>query len=322
MAFSRDESWVWDFWVADDGELFHLYYLFAPKSLGDPDLRHRNARIGHATSADLVAWDDHGEVLRPGAPGDIDETATWTGSVVRGDDGLWRMFYTGSVFASATSTSNIESIGVATSDDLYTWSKRPLALRADPRWYETLGSSEWPEEAWRDPWVFRDPDQAGWHMLITARSRTGAVRSRGVIGHAFSEDLESWEVRPPLSALSTGFVHLEVPQIVEVEGRRCLIFSAGVNDLSEPGAGLGGTWVLDDVAPVGPYPIESAVPLTDQSLYSGRIVHDRDGMARLLAFELASDGGEFGGRISDPLPLRRGVDGSVNVSLERAGTES
>ena len=29
------DSWVWDFWTADDGELFHLFYLHAPKSLGN-----------------------------------------------------------------------------------------------------------------------------------------------------------------------------------------------------------------------------------------------------------------------------------------------
>jgi beta-fructofuranosidase len=98
MGFSKDGHWVWDFWVADDGALFHLFYLHAPASLGDPDLRHRNARIGHATSTDLTDWTDHGTVLEPGAAGDLDASATWTGSVVRADDGSWRMFYTRSVF--------------------------------------------------------------------------------------------------------------------------------------------------------------------------------------------------------------------------------
>ena len=50
---------------------------------------------------------------------------------------------------------NVETIGLATSPDLFSWNKAPAAvLAADPRWYETLGTSSWPEEAWRDPWVF------------------------------------------------------------------------------------------------------------------------------------------------------------------------
>ncbi|CAN5233988.1 hypothetical protein BH09ACT5_BH09ACT5_10770 [soil metagenome] len=157
MTFTLDTHWVWDFWLADDGALFHMYYLHAPKSLGDQNLRHRNARVGHATSSDLVEWTDHGPVLEPGAPGSFDETATWTGSVLQGPDGVWRMFYTGSRFLSPDTTANVETVGVATSTDLHTWTKSPGPItRADPRWYETLGDSSWPEEEWRDPWVYAD----------------------------------------------------------------------------------------------------------------------------------------------------------------------
>jgi beta-fructofuranosidase len=171
MSFRLDHSWVWDFWLADDGDRYHMFYLHAPKSMGDPDLRHRNARFGHAVSDDLVDCEDHGYVFGPGEPGAFDETATWTGSVLQGPDGLWRMFYTGAKFLD--SDANIETIGVATSPDLYNWTKQPGPIsRADPRWYERLGDSTWPEEAWRDPWVFPDPSGEGWHMLITARSTT------------------------------------------------------------------------------------------------------------------------------------------------------
>ncbi|MGX9901454.1 glycosyl hydrolase family 32 [Arthrobacter sp. SA17] len=236
---------MWDFWIADDMDQFHLFYLFAPKSLVDPHLRHRNARIGHATSPDLRTWEDHGEVLGPGRAGAFDETATWTGSVVRGDDGMWRMFYTGSVFESTENDRNVESIGVAISADLFSWAKSPnLVIRSDPRWYESLGDSSWPEEAWRDPWVFGDPDGDGWHMLITARGRSGAMKQRGVIGHARSEDLEIWEVQPPLTPLATGFAHLEVPQIVKIDGRQALLFPQALMFLRTPihGAVAPGCW--------------------------------------------------------------------------------
>lgn len=147
-------DWVWDFWIADDGVDFHLFFLHASRSLGDQHKRHRNARVGHATSIDLSNWTVHPDVLGPGHTGDFDQTAAWTGSVVRGDDGLWRMFYTGASFASEWPVfTNTQTVGVATSVDLFHWERRrePI-VTADARWYETLGTSSWPEEAWRDPW--------------------------------------------------------------------------------------------------------------------------------------------------------------------------
>ena len=65
MVFALPDHWVWDFWLADDGGLFHLFFLHAPHALADPELRHRNARIGHATSSDLVDWTFHGVAFEP-----------------------------------------------------------------------------------------------------------------------------------------------------------------------------------------------------------------------------------------------------------------
>ena len=31
------DSWVWDFWTADDGESYHRFFLYASKALHDPD---------------------------------------------------------------------------------------------------------------------------------------------------------------------------------------------------------------------------------------------------------------------------------------------
>ena len=164
-----DDDWIWDSWVADDGEQYHLYFLKAPRALIDPTKRHVEARIGHATSPDLTNWRYLGEVLGPDKDG-WDDLALWTGSVVRGDDGVWRMFYT------AINTRGHElrdqRIGVVESDDLHTWRRvldRP-AVEVDPRWYKTLDEDTGASETWRDPFVFRDPDGDGWRMLITARA--------------------------------------------------------------------------------------------------------------------------------------------------------
>ena len=206
-----DGRWVWDFWIADDGDAYHLFYLSAPDSLGHETLRHRNARIDHAVSTDLVEWSLVGNVLAAQGGEADDATACWTGCVVP-HEGRWTMFYTGSRFLpEAGPKSNIETVLAAHSTDLESWQRRSEAVsRADARWYEVMGSSEWPEEAWRDPWVERDGDR--WVMYLTARANHGANDDRGVIGYAVSEDLETWHAQPPLSEPGSGFAHLEVPQ--------------------------------------------------------------------------------------------------------------
>ena len=56
MTLRLPDKWVWDFWLVRDGRDYHAFYLQAPRSLGDPELRHLNASIGHATSKDLRHW--------------------------------------------------------------------------------------------------------------------------------------------------------------------------------------------------------------------------------------------------------------------------
>ncbi|MFE9294933.1 glycoside hydrolase family protein [Streptomyces niveus] len=324
MTFRLDHAWVWDFWFADDGDTFHLFYLHAPKSLGDPELRHRNARIGHATSADLVDWQDHGPVFGPGQPGAFDETATWTGSVVRGPDGIWRMFYTGARFLDTGG--NVESIGVAVSADLRTWTKQPGPIaEADGRWYEKLADATWPEEAWRDPWVFPDPAGDGWHMLITARANHGAVDDRGVIGHATSPDLQVWTVRSPLSRVGAGFAHLEVPQVATVDGETVLLLSCDTPRLSaarRKADRVGGVWSVPAPMVLGPYPVEEARLVVDESLYSGRLIKDRTGRTVMLAFNNSDAGAGFPGSVSDPIHVSWSPDrtGLVPLALQSEST--
>jgi len=56
-----EDDWIWDSWIADDGETYHLFYLHAPRALRDPRLRHTSATVGHATSTDLKTWEVSGE---------------------------------------------------------------------------------------------------------------------------------------------------------------------------------------------------------------------------------------------------------------------
>lgn len=301
-VLNPEDRWIWDFWHVRDGNVHHLFYLQAPKSLGDPELRHRNATIGHATSSDLTTWTEHGTVLSAGDPGEIDATATWTGSVIRADDGLWHMYYTAAIFPFPENPNNIETIGLAVSDDLYQWRKVPsFAIRADPTWYERLSDSVWPEEAWRDPWVYRAAD-GEWNMLLTARSNSSDVLERGVVGLATSGDLVAWTVQAPLTLPGAGFAHLEVLQLVTIDSRDYLLFSAHAAVISDERKRAGaetGTWI----APIrGGIRLDEAVNLTGPDLYSARVI-DVDGTAMLLAFHIPLNDGPFAGGICDPIPV-------------------
>ena len=52
-------------------------------------------RRGSATRArsTCVDWEVHEDALGPSDTG-FDDLALWTGSVARGDDGVWRLYYT------------------------------------------------------------------------------------------------------------------------------------------------------------------------------------------------------------------------------------
>lgn len=298
------DHWMWDFWMADDGIHHHLYFLKAPRSIGDSDSRHWHVSIGHARSINLVDWELLPDALAPGPDGDDDYT-TWTGSIVRDPAGPWRMFYTGTA---RRDDGMVQRIFRASSTDLMTWTRDHLdALEADTRWYERLGDGDWQDEAWRDPWVEPDPSGSGWRMLITARVNHGPDPERGVIGHAWSPDLRHWEVRPPLSAPGAGFGHIEVPQLAEIDGRWLLAFSCPGNYLSAAGRERHGTdvgtWAVWIDNPADPLPVKDARPITDATSYAGRVVAGRDGNWHLLTFRGPPEGSLFHGVINDPIPL-------------------
>jgi beta-fructofuranosidase len=275
----RADLWIWDSWAVTDGDTHHLFFLQAPRSLGDPERRHGHAAVGHATSTDLRTWTYHGECLGPSAGG-FDDRAIWTGSVTRAR-GRWWMFYA----ALSTEGPWLEQrIGTAVSRDLFTWERIGAPLGPDPRWYAG--------PTWRDPFVQPDP-AGGWRMLVTAAARTGGP-TPGVIGCATSPDLESWTVREPLST-PAGFAHLEVPQHVVVEGRPVLVFSCLPSESSR-----GAQACLWSAPGDPPWDIAAARPFTADPWRFAAPLVETEGWA-LLGFHNPPTGAVYA--IHDPLPV-------------------
>lgn len=317
------DKWLWDFWFAQDGPDTHIFYLQADRSLGDERLRHWNVSIGHAVSQDLHRWQILPDALRPSSASNnavepFDSYTTWTGSVI-GHDGTWYMFYTGS---RRSENGLIQRIGLATSTDLITWHKhgpQPL-VEADPTYYELLDRKLWHDQAWRDPWVMRD-EAGNFHMLITARANYGPADARGVVGHAVSRNLIDWEVRPPLTKPGE-FGHMEVPQVVALNGRYYLLFSCPHDMLAQAhikrlNKAQDGTHYMVADTPLGPYRTLTDDFLTaDARFYSGKIIKDSQSKPFYFAFSNYDAKGNFIGTLSDPYPIEIDAMGSLKVLFD------
>lgn len=311
------DYWTWDFWIARDGDDYHLFFLKAPKSLGDPELRHVNARIGHALSRDLRTWDVLPDALGPGAPGSWDDLATWTGSVIRAND-RWYMFYTG---VDTIDRGAHQRIGLATSADLNEWNRREQpVLELDVRHYQGRADG-WDAIDWRDPWVYWSDTHQEYRMLFTARNAAGEVDERGVVGQARSADLEHWEVLPPALA-PQEFGHMEVPQLFQEGGRWYLSYSvygsqhSRSRQLHTPAET--GTHYAISASEDGPWrsPGHEFFAGGSGELYAGRFERDPQGQLVFLAFLQFVNDGPFSGGLSDPIPVRTLEDGTL--VLERS----
>jgi beta-fructofuranosidase len=314
------DHWVWDSWLTVDRGLYHLFFLRASRALHDPARRHLRAAIGHAVSRDLRYWELLPDALVHADAPTWDDQAVWTGSVVRGGNGQWYLFYTG---VTRMRGASLQRIGLAVSDDLLTWHRvgpQPL-LQADARWYECLDLHPGVSESWRDPFVFPDPDGDGWHMIITARGHTRLSSSRGVIGHARSQDLLDWEVQPPLTA-PAGFADLEVPQVQFLDGNALLIFSCPPGATAAgrlAGQPQGSTWTALGGRVTDGWNVASAVPFAHPSLYGARLIRDDSGDWCLLGFRHTEDG-VFYGEILDPIPIGW-VDGRLAAGRPAAAQQ-
>ena len=181
--------------VTDKGEL-ELYYLYETDHNGQA----YHPIYKYATK-DLLSYEDQGKALDFGLLSDPDP-AIGTGSVLKGQDGLYHLFYTGHNDAGNDGKGK-ECIMHATSTDRKTWTKVPEDTFFAPKGYST--------DDFRDPEVFwMDEDQCYW-MLVAAREESLG----GVVAKYTSKDLKTWELQEPLYAPMAQYM-LECPDLFKL----------------------------------------------------------------------------------------------------------
>lgn len=131
-----------------------------------------------------------------------------------------------------------------------------------------------------------------------------------MIGHAWSDDLVNWEIRPPLTE-PAGFGHLEVPQVAVVDGQPLLLFCSNLMDGSktDPADQL---WAVPGPSVTGPRDLALARPVAVPNVYAPRLVQNADDAWHLIGFVEERDGA-FAGEICDPLPVRYTAKGLTVV---------
>jgi len=214
---------LWDHWLyrAPDG-VYHLYFLYDERP--EPELNKPIWLVGHATSRDLVQWEEHAPVLRPDPERGVTDIAT--GSVIAFENRFAMLV-----------TDQAKGICLAFSDDLYHWdwyTQNPV-LPVYGEEYETreqMNANPDGCACWCDPYLFRVPGEESVYTLINTRLRDGKMEDRGCIALAKSDDLIHWKMLPPI--LFPGYCkRCETPQILNRNGRWYLLLSCFPHLLSK-----------------------------------------------------------------------------------------
>lgn len=201
------------------GDRWHAFFQFNPQGND-----WGNMSWGHASSPDLLHWDEHPVALRH-RPGE----QIYSGSVVAGDDGTLTAFYTSAYDHGVQAQSRATSV-----DGGFTWTMDAANPMLD------RGSADF-----RDPKVVRVPG-GGWLML------TVEAVERRVVFYA-SDDLRTWRETGSFGPLGPEGVVWECPDLVRlpVEGTTervwvLLLSTNPVGDDADP-AGSAMHYVVGDL---------------------------------------------------------------------------
>jgi hypothetical protein len=175
---------------------------------------YREIDLGHAISRDLRTWTPQEPVLPAGPLGAWDESGNWAPDIIE-VEGVYYLYYTGS------DRNNNQKIGLATSTDLYSWTKHPANPLVEPGPWSDREMGR--DVAGRDGMVYFDAAGRRYLMYYTATMADG----RACLALAGSTDLIHWEdLGPTYIEEDRSYNRLESAYLVPHEGQYYLFYSA------------------------------------------------------------------------------------------------
>jgi beta-fructofuranosidase len=199
---------------------YHLFHIVGPVGKGcyDPG---SEVSFGHATSRDLLAWKPAPSVLAID-PDSSHEPHHIFAPYVCAKDGIYFLYYAG-----INQELKAESMCLATSADLFHWSKHPSnpVFRPSRHWadYEP-GSGTW--GCCRDPHVLKHSKLG--HILYFVTWIKGTRARLVALGAAVSPNLVSWQDAGPVMIREMATEHsttsMESPCVVERDGLYYLFY--------------------------------------------------------------------------------------------------
>lgn len=214
------EDWVFmpggkescDYWFIREGDTYHGFFLES-----DSFAAQREQNIGHMTSRDFLHWEYQGTVLTgKGTDGKWPEGILATGSVIR-YNGRFYMLYTGH--------SARCGLGLAVSDDLYTWEKvGDGPVISNDRFYEAeYEGRSYTCQVLADPYLYPEAIDGWVYAYINSWVKGVPKNSRGAQLMLRTQDMVHWE--PYRIAVQTKDLdRLETAQVWEHGGKWYMYF--------------------------------------------------------------------------------------------------
>ena len=360
-----DEVWVWDTWpltrlntrpVTYQG--WHVIFsLVAPRTVGFPE-RHTIATIGYFYSRDGTSWKYGGTVFPSGT---ARGSRQWAGSAVLIGDQV-NLLYTATGkddpvvndpddvvqrLAHASARIRADENGVWFGGQSFRNSR--IVAEADGRWYQTPEQSEGGPViyAFRDPFLFRDPDDDQVYILFEgntagqAGSHTCGARETGPVppGHVVPPDarfhtgniglarartanLRRWQLLPPLLSANCVNQQTERPHLV-IEDGRYYLFTISHEGTFAPGVtgpdglyGFLGDSLRSDYAPLNAGGLVLGnPPEAPKQQYSEYVMPNWLVESFIETIPLDGGGERFGGTLAPTLRLQ--VEGANTYLVEQ-----
>lgn len=214
-------------WVEDESGTFHLF--FHTEMMVTP------SHIDHYTTRDFQSLSYVGTALDV-VPGTWDTDGVWAPHIIQ-HEGTYYMFYTG---IQGRGVSQVQRTGVATSTDLYDWTRLPInrcpdttgdgcVYECNEPWTTFSEGGEYDHQC-RDPFIIRDEQNGRWLMFNTSKS----LNTAGVVTVASAPNFTDWSGAGYIDAtrrLAAGTTaqqtggQCENAFVVKAKGRYFLLFA-------------------------------------------------------------------------------------------------